>query len=205
MMRTRLISRLVLLTLVAATMAPPALHAQRRTQTATLAPLPQAKPESVGFAPGALDKMDEGMQGLIDQKHLAGIVTLVARKGKVVQHKAYGMQDSEKQTPMRTDTIARIYSMTKPITGVAMMMLYEEGKWRPSDPIAKHIPEFANLKVFAGEKDGAQGARRPRAPADDGRADVAHGGVHLRRVRQHPGGHDVPVEQPAGGAIAAGR
>ena len=153
-MRTRIVSRLVGIALVAAAMAPPALHAQRRTQTATLAPLPQATPESVGFAPGALGKIDEAMQGLIDQKHLAGIVTLVARKGKVVQHKAYGMQDAEKQTPMRTDTIARIYSMTKPVAGVAMMMLYEEGKWQPSDPIAKHIPQFANLKVFAGEKDG---------------------------------------------------
>ena len=164
MMRTRLVSRLVGVALVAAAMAPPALHAQRRTQTATLAPLPQATPESVGFAPGALDKMDEAMQGLIDQKHLAGIVTLVARKGKVVQHKAYGMQDVEKQTPMQTDTIARIYSMTKPVTGVAMMMLYEEGKWKPSDPIAKHIPEFANLKVFAGEKDGAPILEAPAHP-----------------------------------------
>jgi CubicO group peptidase (beta-lactamase class C family) len=154
MIRIRLVSRLVGVALVAATMAPPVLHAQRRTQTATLAPLPQATPESVGFAPGAIDKMDAAMQGLVDNKHLAGIVTLVARKGKVVQHKAYGMQDAEKQVPMRTDTIARIYSMTKPITGVAMMMLYEEGKWQPSDPIAKHIPQFANLKVFAGEKDG---------------------------------------------------
>ena len=154
MIRTHLVSRLVGVALVAATIAPPALHAQRRTQTATLAPLPQATPESVGFAPGALDKMDAAMQGLIDNKHLAGIVTLVARKGKVVQHKAYGMQDAEQQVPMRTDTIARIYSMTKPITGVAMMMLYDEGKWHPSDPIAKHIPAFAGLKVYAGEKDG---------------------------------------------------
>ncbi len=163
MMRIRVVSRLVLAALAASTLAPPALHAQR-TQTATLAPLPQAAPESVGFAPGALGKMDEGMQGLIDQKHLAGIVTLVARKGKVVQHKAYGMQDAEKQTPMRTDTIARIYSMTKPIAGVAMMMLYEEGKWKPSDPIAKHIPQFANLKVFAGEKDGTPILEAPAHP-----------------------------------------
>ena len=163
MMRARLVSRFVGVALVAATIAPPALHAQRRTQTATLAPLPQAAPESVGFAPGSLNNMDAAMQGLIDQKHLAGIVTLVARKGKVVQHKAYGMQDIEKQVPMKTDTIARIYSMTKPITGVAMMMLHEEGKWQPSDPIAKHIPQFANLKVFAGEKDGAADPRRPRA------------------------------------------
>jgi CubicO group peptidase (beta-lactamase class C family) len=122
-----------------------------------------ATPESVGLSSEALAKMDEGMQGLIDKHHLAGIVTLVARHGKVVQHKAYGMQDLQSQTPMRPDTIARIYSMTKPVTGVAMMMLYEEGKWRPSDPIAKHIPEFANLKVYAGV-DGA-GAPLLQAPA----------------------------------------
>ena len=94
------------------------------------------------------------MQDLVDKKQLAGIVTLVARHGKVVQHKAYGVQSLETGAPMKLDTIARIYSMTKPITGVAMMMLYEEGKWKPTDPIAKHIPEFANLKVYAGEKDG---------------------------------------------------
>lgn len=117
-------------------------------------PLPTASPESVGFAPGALDKMDAALQDLVDKKQLAGIVTLVARHGKVVQHKAYGVQSLETGAPMKTDTIARIYSMTKPVAGVAMMMLYEEGKWKPSDPIARHIPEFANLKVFAGEKDG---------------------------------------------------
>jgi len=127
---------------------------QAQTRVATLAPLPTATPESVGFLPGALDQMDAGMQDLVDKKHLSGVVTLVARHGKVVQHKAYGVQSLETNAPMKLDTIARIYSMTKPIAGVAMMMLYEEGKWQPSDPIAKHIPEFANLKVYAGEKDG---------------------------------------------------
>lgn len=125
-----------------------------QTRVATLAPLPMAAPESVGFAAGGLDKMDAGMQALVDQKHLSGIVTLVARHGKVAQHKAYGVQSLETGAPMKLDTIARIYSMTKPVTGVAMMMLYEEGKWKPSDPIAKHIPEFANLKVHAADKDG---------------------------------------------------
>jgi len=153
-MRIRPVSRFVAVALLSVSLAPPVLWAQARVATATLAPLPTATPESVGFAAGALDKMDEGMQGLIDKKHLAGIVTLVARHGKVVQHKAYGMQNVDGQAPMKTDTIARIYSMTKPVAGVAMMMLYEEGKWKPSDPIAKHIPEFANLKVFAGEKNG---------------------------------------------------
>src|SRR5436190_22008295 len=154
--------RLALVLLLSAAVAPSSLRAQ--TRVATLAPLPTATPESVGFAPGALDKMDAGMQDLVDKKQLAGIVTLVARHGKVVQHKAYGVQSLETRRPMKLDTIARIYSMTKPITGVAMMMLYEEGKWKPSDPISKYIPEFANLKVFAGEKDGQIVLEAPAHP-----------------------------------------
>ena len=137
---------------------------QAQTRVATLAPLPTASPESVGFTAGALDKLDAGMQDLVDKKHLAGVVTLVARKGKVVQHKAYGVASLESGAPMKLDTIGRIYSMTKPITGVAMMMLHEEGKWQPSDPIAKHIPEFANLKVYAGEKDGQPVLEAPAHP-----------------------------------------
>src|SRR5436190_14776387 len=141
--------RLALVLLLSAATAPSSLRAQ--TRVATLAALPTATPESAGFAPGALDKMDAGMQDLVDKKHLSGIVTLVARHGKVVQHKAYGVQSLETGAPMKTDTIARIYSMTKPITGVAMRMLYEGGKWKPSDPIAKYITEIANLKAYAGE------------------------------------------------------
>ena len=157
----RPLSKLAFVAVVFALLVQP-LHAQ--TRVATLAPLPTATPESVGFAPGAIDKMDAGMQDLVDKKHLAGIVTLVARKGKVVQHKAYGVASLESGAPMKLDTIGRIYSMTKPITGVAMMMLHEEGKWQPSDPIAKHIPEFANLKVYAGEKDGQPVLEDPAHP-----------------------------------------
>ena len=124
-----------------------------------------ASPESVGFSSEALAKMDPGMQAIVDQKHLSGVVTLVARHGKVVQHKAYGYQDLERQTPMTIDTIARIYSMTKPVTGVAMMMLYEEGKWKPTDPVSKYIPEFKGLKVFAGT--GSDGAPKLEAPAHE--------------------------------------
>jgi CubicO group peptidase (beta-lactamase class C family) len=120
-------------------------------QAATLADkIVLAKPESVGFSSEALKELDPAMQGIVDKKQLAGIVTLLARHGQVVQHKAYGMQDVDSKTPMQLDSIVRIYSMTKPIAGAAMMMLFEEGKWKPTDPIAKHIPEFANLKVFAG-------------------------------------------------------
>jgi CubicO group peptidase (beta-lactamase class C family) len=149
------------LLLLTVAVTPSTSYAQAAAAASSSVPL--AKPESVGLSSAALATMDEGMQGLIDKQHLAGIVTLVARHGKVVQYKAYGMQDLQSRTPMRTDTIARIYSMTKPVTGVAMMMLYEDGKWQPSDPIAKHIPEFANLKVYAGVD--ASGAPILQAPA----------------------------------------
>src|SRR5215210_7402642 len=105
--------RLAAILLLSATLSSSLLHAQRPAAVATLAPLPTATPESVGFAPGGLDKMDAGMQDLVDKKHLAGIVTLVARHGKVVQHKAYGVASLETGAPMKLDTIGRIYSMTK--------------------------------------------------------------------------------------------
>jgi CubicO group peptidase (beta-lactamase class C family) len=120
-------------------------------QAATLSDgIALSTPERVGFSTESLKDLDSAMQGIVDSKHLAGIVTLLARHGHVVDHKAYGLQDVASRTPMQLDTIMRIYSMTKPIAGAAMMMLHEEGKWQPGDPIAKHIPEFANLKVFTG-------------------------------------------------------
>ncbi len=90
------------------------------------------------------------MKAVVDSKQLAGIATVVARRGQVVQQMTYGQADAAGGKPMQMDSIVRIYSMTKPITGVAMMMLYEEGKWKPSDPISRHIPEFKDLKVYAG-------------------------------------------------------
>jgi CubicO group peptidase (beta-lactamase class C family) len=112
--------------------------------------LAQAKPESVGFSSERLKRLDAGMKAIVDAKHLAGITTVVTRHGQIVQQMEYGYADLASNKPMQKDTIFRIYSMTKPITGVAMMMLYEEGKWKPSDPIAKYIPEFKDLKVFMG-------------------------------------------------------
>jgi CubicO group peptidase (beta-lactamase class C family) len=106
-----------------------------------------APPESVGFSADGLKALKQTMRGLVDDGRLAGVTTLVARHGKVVHFDAYGVQDLETRTPVARDTIFRIASMTKPIVGVAMMMLWEEGKWALDDPVAKHIPEFANLKV----------------------------------------------------------
>jgi len=108
------------------------------------------KPESVGFSSERLERLHALMQQTVDQKQLAGVVTILARHGKVVDYRTYGVRDMASGAAMTRDTIFRDYSMTKPVTGVAMMILYEQGKWLPSDPISKYIPEFAHLKVFNG-------------------------------------------------------
>jgi CubicO group peptidase (beta-lactamase class C family) len=110
--------------------------------------LAESKPETVGFSSERLERLHAAMQREVDEKELAGIVTVLARHSKVVEERSYGKKDIATGAPMTKDTIFRIHSMTKPVTGVAMMILYEEGKWRPSDPISKYIPEFAHLKVF---------------------------------------------------------
>ena len=113
------------------------------------------KPESVGFSSERLDRLHALIQDEIDHKQLAGAITILARHGKVVDYRTYGVRDLATGAPMTKDTIFRDYSMTKPVTGVAMMILYEQGKWLPSDPISKYIPGFAGLKVFTGvDSDG---------------------------------------------------
>ena len=108
---------------------------------------PLAPPESVGFSAAGIKAFQDAMRALVDQGQLAGVTSLVARHGKVVHFDAYGVKNLETKAPLTKDTIFRIASMTKPIVGVAMMMLWEEGKWTLDDPVAKHIPEFAGLKV----------------------------------------------------------
>ena len=115
--------------------------------TSGRADVPLASPESVGFSTQGLETFQATMRALVDDGKLAGVTTLVARHGKVVHFDAYGVQNLETKQPVKRDTIFRIASMTKPIAGVAMMMLWEEGKWTLDDPVAKHIPEFAGLKV----------------------------------------------------------
>jgi CubicO group peptidase (beta-lactamase class C family) len=109
---------------------------------------PKATPASVGVSTERLNRLHAGMQGFVDRKEVGGIVSLVAREGKVVDLTAFGFQDVEKQTPMKTDSIFRIASMTKPVTSVAIMMLYEEGKLFLSDPVSKFIPAFKGTMVL---------------------------------------------------------
>ena len=117
------------------------------TGVVVAADLPNARPESVGMSTQRLSRLKSEMQALVDSNQLAGVVTMVARDGKVVEFDAAGKRDLESAAPLQKDAIFRVYSMSKPITGVAMMMLFEEGKWQLNDPVSKHIPEFANLKV----------------------------------------------------------
>jgi CubicO group peptidase (beta-lactamase class C family) len=109
--------------------------------------MPTAAPESQGFSSAGLDALDKEMHALVDAQKLAGVSTLVARHGKVVHLDTYGAANATTNQPLKPDSIFRIASMTKPITGVAMMQLYEQGKWNLDDPVAKFIPEFADLVV----------------------------------------------------------
>ena len=110
--------------------------------------LPSAKPETVGLSSDRLERIGTAVQRSIDDKRIAGAVTLVVRRGHVAWFKAQGMMDREAGKPMRPDAMFRICSMTKPITSVAVMMLYEEGHFLLGDPISKYLPEFKNPKVL---------------------------------------------------------
>ena len=107
-----------------------------------------AKPETLGFSPARLERIHTVTQRYIDEGKFAGIVTLIARRGKLVHFASVGKQEIEGDKPMKNDSLFRIYSMTKPITTTAAMMLFEEGALRLSDPVAKYIPEFAETKVL---------------------------------------------------------
>ena len=123
-------------------------------------------PEDAGFATHRLARLDSVIQTNIDQRRLAGAVALIARDGQAVHLKSYGMQDLEDGTPMPTDAIFRIASMSKAVTTTAVMMLYEEGHFLLSDPVAKFIPEFENPVVaVAPPEDAPTGTEFVTEPA----------------------------------------
>jgi CubicO group peptidase (beta-lactamase class C family) len=130
-----------------------------RTATATPAPapstaLPTAKPEDVGVSSERLERLDRTVQQYVDQGKVAGVVTLIARKGQIVQYGAYGKRDVESGAPMAKDSIFRIASMSKAITSVAIMILMEDGKLTITDPVSKFIPQFKSTTVAAEYRDG---------------------------------------------------
>ncbi|HEX3397776.1 MAG TPA: serine hydrolase domain-containing protein [Steroidobacteraceae bacterium] len=138
--------------------------------------LPTAGAESEGMSAERLARMSTGMKELVDSGRLAGAVTMVSRHGKLVEFDAVGKRDIAANAPMQKDSIFRIYSMSKPITGVAMMILFEEGKWQLGDPVAKYIPEFAKLKVYTTEANGNVVMKDQNHP------------VTMRELMSHSGG-----------------
>jgi CubicO group peptidase (beta-lactamase class C family) len=129
--------------LVLASPALPADKAGRRSPPLTL-----GRPAAVGMSPERLDRIDAMCREAVASGNLPGVVALVARHGKIVYHRAHGLADSEAGRPLRADDIFRIASQTKAITATAVMMLWEEGRFRLDDPISKFIPEFRNPQVL---------------------------------------------------------
>jgi CubicO group peptidase (beta-lactamase class C family) len=145
-------------------LAPEALAPQRAFAKERARGAVEEAAEEVGVDAARLGRIAEAMQGYIDRGEIAGAVTLVERRGRVVWLKAQGVQDLQTRAPMTRDTLFRIYSMTKPITSVATLMLYEDGALRLTDPIAKWIPELANPRVLsdpAGPLDATSPAAKP--------------------------------------------
>jgi CubicO group peptidase (beta-lactamase class C family) len=124
--------------------------------------LPLTSPEQVGLSAARLARITSWMKGWVDSGKLPGMLVAVMRKGELAFAETYGKADVERNKPVRPDTIYRIYSMTKPLTSTAIMMLYEEGRFQLDDPISKFIPAFANQRVFMG---GSRG-KMELAPAE---------------------------------------
>jgi CubicO group peptidase (beta-lactamase class C family) len=141
----KIVRRLMVLALAAAIASP------------VFAGTPQGTPEEVGLSKDRLQRITDAMKADVAAGNIPGAVALVARDGKIAYLQAEGMADKEKGVPMKTDDIFRIYSMSKPITSVAAMILFEEGKFFLDDPVSKYIPELGGLKVIVEQesKDGA--------------------------------------------------
>ena len=151
---------------------------------------PTAKPESVGMSGERLERIGKTVQKEIDDKHIAGVVTLVMRHGQVVWSKAQGMQDLEAGKRMRPDAIFRICSMSKPITSAAVMMLYEEGNFLLEDPVSKYLPEFKNPKVLVKPANGGQAYTIPATRE-----------ITIRDLLSTHFGYHLPVERRSWSAI----
>ena len=119
------------------------------------AQVPAGAPDDVGMSSERLDRVGEMIQRAIDAKQISGAVTVVARRGRVAHFEARGLMDIEANAPMRKDAIFPIASMTKPVTGVAILMLVEEGKIRLADPVSRFVPEFREPKVAIRRSDSA--------------------------------------------------
>ena len=131
-------------------------------------------PEAVGFDSQRLARLDEYMSGMVEAGQVAGTSTLLMRHGRIVDFKTFGHARLGDTAPLGRDAIFRIYSMTKPVTGVAMMMLFEEGRWALDDPVTRFLPELADLQVYAGTDSGGCIRTEPAARAPTMRELMSH-------------------------------
>jgi CubicO group peptidase (beta-lactamase class C family) len=122
------------------------------------------QPESIGFSSQRLGRINRVMQQYVDERQLAGMVTLVARHGKIVHFDKFGMADIRAKKPMQTDSLFRIYSMTKPITSTAVLMLFEEACFRLTDPVYQYIPAFKDVKVLDSSPNSERRLIDPKRP-----------------------------------------
>jgi CubicO group peptidase (beta-lactamase class C family) len=156
------------------------------------ADLPTARPEDVGLSTERLARIGQMMKRHIDAGHIQGGVTAIARRGKVAHFEAYGLMDIEAQRPMTTDAIFRMASSTKPVTGVAILMLVEEGKVRLSDPVHNFIPEFKGMKVAVPKAGTATSDAPPSAGQQSGTAEYdtveANHEITIRDLLTHTSG-----------------
>ncbi|MGD0666751.1 MAG: serine hydrolase domain-containing protein [Bryobacteraceae bacterium] len=151
------------------------------------ASLPAAKPEDAGMSTERLQRIHESIQRHIDAGEISGAVTVVARRGRVVHFEARGLMDIESKKPMEKDAIFRLASMSKPITGVAVMMLVEEGKIRLSDPVSKFLPEFRDMKM-AMPREHAAGSAHGAAMEPDFYVVPANREITIRDLLTHTSG-----------------
>ncbi len=114
------------------------------------AQLPTTSPKAAGFDPARLAVLHATTKRFVDEGKHAGIITLLARDGKLVDFQTYGYRDFEKRLPMERDTICRVYSMSKIITCVGILILFEEGRFNLDDPVADYLPALKDMKVWAG-------------------------------------------------------
>jgi CubicO group peptidase (beta-lactamase class C family) len=150
--------------------------------------LPMAEPESVGMSSERLQRVDKYFQRFIDDNQIVGAVTLIARKGQVVHHSALGWKYKEQNIPMSTDTIFGLASMTKPIVSAALMMLFEEGRFRLDDPISDWIPEYEDhmVRVTVGPRQRQVKEARP--------VSIRHVLTHTSGLTLNPNGAGLSAE-----------
>jgi CubicO group peptidase (beta-lactamase class C family) len=119
-------------------------------------PAEEAGATTAGFSEQGIAALDAAMKQIVENQDVAGMVWLLAKDGEVATYETAGLASVDTQTAMTKDSLFRIYSMTKPVTGVALMMLHEQGLWEFDDPISKHVPELANLKVMESYNDAGE-------------------------------------------------